>query len=179
MLAFSLLVAWLVRVLLDYSGLDRLELDSYAPWAYFAVLIITILSNATIIVPAPGIAFVIAISLHWNPLIVAAVASLGNAIGELGGYFAGRLGNRMVRVENWKGYQFVQNWVGRYGAWTVSILAFIPLVLFDVVGLAAGGMKMPVLRFFMATWLGRIPRSYVEVFAGASLVQLVLPGWFN
>src|SRR3989338_2976777 len=49
----------------------------------------------------------------------------------------------------------------------IFVLAFIPNPLFDVAGLAAGSLKIPITRFLFATVLGRILRYVLLAHVGA------------
>ena len=75
------------------------------------------------------------------------------------GYVAGRSGRDLLAKN--KIYQRVEGWVKRWGWIAVFLLSIFPLV-FDVVGIIAGAMRMPVWKFFLATWLGRTI-TYVTV----------------
>lgn len=179
MIGLSFLFVYLLRAFEQYYDASRATLDRFAILAYLAAFIIALLSNATIVIPAPGIALIIAIATQFNPAMVAIAASAGGTLGELSGYLAGRVGERIIAAEHIKGYEFAKHRVERHGYWIVSLFAAVPLVLFDIVGLVAGGLKIPVGKFLLATWVGRIPRSFVEVYGGATLLHLIFPGWFE
>jgi membrane protein DedA with SNARE-associated domain len=66
--------------------------------------------------------------------------------------------------------------VKKWGWLAVFVMAIIPIV-FDVVGIIAGALRMPVWRFFIACWLGRTV-SYVVVIYLTSQGLKVLP-WFG
>jgi uncharacterized membrane protein YdjX (TVP38/TMEM64 family) len=68
--------------------------------------------------------------------------------------------------------------MNKYGVWAVFLFALIPMLLFDLVGLAAGALKFPVWKFILACWAGRIPRSFVEAYIGAGIIPLIFPSWF-
>ena len=55
-----------------------------------------LLANATVFLPAPGVAVVFAMGSIFNPLGVALAAGTGGAIGELSGYLAGFSGQAVV-----------------------------------------------------------------------------------
>ena len=179
MIALSVLIVYLLRLFEGYFAATPLTMGRYALFAYIGVFVVALLSNATIVIPAPGIALIIAAATQWDPVIVALVASAGGTLGELSGYMAGRVGQRLIAADHIRGYEFAKRRVQRHGYWIISLFAFIPLVLFDLVGLVAGALKIPVAKFLIAAWVGRIPRSFVEVFAGAGILHLLFPRWFT
>ncbi len=154
------------------------SMRQYAWLAYLLVFIVSVISTSTIVFPAPGMAVTMAIASIWNPIIVALVASIGAALGELTAYYAGYLGKKIIIDEQRRGYRLASRWMKRYGMWAVLFFALIPVLIFDLVGIIAGALKLPVLRFFLATWAGRIPRSFVEAYIGAGVIPLIFPSWF-
>ena len=106
------------------------------------------LANATVLLPAPGIIFVFAMGAVFDPFWVAIAAGLGAAIGELTGYLAGFSGQGVV--ENVDYYDRLLNWMDKHTRLSnlaLTVLAFIPNPFFDLAGIAAGALKIPVFRF--------------------------------
>lgn len=175
MIALTTALVYLMWVL---QGSLKAPLKEFAVLAYVIVFGATFLSSSTIIFPAPGVAIVIAAASTWNPAIVALVASIGGSLGELTAYYAGYLGKKIIIGEHRVGYYWAESWMNRYGVWAVLIFALIPMLLFDLVGLVAGALRMPVWKFLMACWGGRLPRSFVEAYVGAGIIPLIFPSWF-
>ncbi len=179
MILLSIFIVFLIRQVEMFLKASPDSVQRFAPFVYAAVFVIALLNSATIVIPAPGIAVIIALATQWNPVIVAVVTSAGSSIGEMSGYLAGRVGTRLIAAEHMRGYELATRWVKRHGWWIITLFACVPLVVFDIVGLVGGGLKIPVFRFLLATWLGRLPRSFVEIYAGASIVRLIFPQWFQ
>ena len=59
-----------------------------AAFGYPGIFIISILANATVLLPAPGVAVVFTMGGMLNPFFLGIVAGIGSAIGELSGYMA-------------------------------------------------------------------------------------------
>jgi uncharacterized membrane protein YdjX (TVP38/TMEM64 family) len=165
-------LVWFLRSQLSVS------LKQYDILAYLIVFGGTFLASCTIILPAPGAALVITAASIWNPVIVALVASAGSALGEITGYYAGYLGKKIIIDEQKAAYQQATSWMKRYGMWAVFVVSVIPFVLFDIIGLVAGALKLPLWRFLLACWLGRIPKSFIEAYIGAGLIPHFFPSWF-
>ncbi|MGA7606938.1 MAG: VTT domain-containing protein [Anaerolineales bacterium] len=137
----------------------------FAEYGYPGIFLISILANGTILIPAPGIAFVFAMGGVFNPLIVGLVAGAGAAIGELSGYIAGFSGQPVA--EKTKIYRRIESWMRRYGMLTIFVLAMIPNPFFDLAGMAAGALKMPLYKFLIACLPGKIIKMWIFAYAGA------------
>ena len=70
-----------------YSIRERVE--DFAEYGYPGIFLVALMANATVFLPAPGVAVVFAMGSVFNPLGVALAAGTGGAIGELSGYLAG------------------------------------------------------------------------------------------
>ena len=57
----------------------------------------------------------------------------------------------------------------RYGQWAVMVLAFIPNPFFDVAGMAAGMLKMPVWKFLLFCWIGSTGKMFLFAYFGATI----------
>lgn len=143
----------------------RDQAEKFAAYGYPGIFLISILANATVLLPAPGVAVVFAMGGVFNPLIVGVVAGAGAAIGELSGYAAGFSGQ--VVVERTKVYDRIESWMQHYGTPTIFVLAAIPNPFFDLAGIAAGALKMPFHKFMLACLLGKIVKMWIFAYAGA------------
>jgi membrane protein YqaA with SNARE-associated domain len=153
-----------------YSIRDKA--DQLAGYGYPGIFILSILGNATIILPAPVIAITYVMGAVFNPIGVALAAGAGSAIGELTGYMAGFSGQGIA--EQTAIYDRLESWTERYGGWTITILALIPNPIFDVAGAAAGALKMPVYRFLLWAWIGKTIKMLIFAYAGAGSADWIL-----
>ncbi len=138
---------------------------------YPGIFLVSLVANATVIFPAPGLAFTFAMGSVFNPLLVGLVAGLGEALGELSGYAAGYAGRGMFSED--RRYARFERLTRRYGGAAVVVLSAVPAAVFDLVGIAAGAMRMPAYRFLFYTWLGKTAKTIVFAYAGAYSVT-----WF-
>ncbi|MBL8098190.1 MAG: VTT domain-containing protein [Anaerolineales bacterium] len=145
-----------------YSIRDRVE--EFTQYGYFGIFLIMLLANATVILPAPGVAVVFAMGSVFNPLGVAFAAGAGGTIGELTGYLAGFSGQAVV--ENTQIYNRIMPWIKKYGAWVILVLSAIPNPFFDIAGIAAGIAKIPLWQFLLACWVGQTIKMAMFAFAG-------------
>jgi uncharacterized membrane protein YdjX (TVP38/TMEM64 family) len=137
---------------------------------YPGIFLVTLFSNATIILPVPGVLFTSVMGAVLNPFWVALAAGTGAALGEISGYLAG-FGGQAV-VERTKVYDRIDGWVSRYGQWAVMMLAFIPNPFFDVAGMAAGMLKMPLWKFLLFCWIGSTGKMFLFAYFGATIMRI-------
>jgi uncharacterized membrane protein YdjX (TVP38/TMEM64 family) len=148
------------------------EAQRFAAYGYPGIFLVSLLANATIIVPAPGMAITFSMGAIFHPFGVALAAASGAAIGELSGYLAGFSGQGVLAKS--KVYDKIEGWTRRYGGWFILVLAIIPSPVFDVAGAAAGALKMPVPRFLVFAWVGKFIKMLVLAYAGAASID-----WLN
>ena len=110
---------------------------------------------------AIAITVLFAAATIWNPFIVGLTAALGVSVGGLGGYFAGLLGRNVLLKENFMCSinemlcnKNIGNWVKDKGPLVIGVLALQPFLPFEVTGIVAGSLKMPIGKFFIATLAG-------------------------
>jgi membrane protein DedA with SNARE-associated domain len=159
-----------VIVLTVYLISIRDQVKQLGTYGYPGIFLVSILANATIIVPLPGILLTSAMGAVFNPFWVAVAAGLGAALGELSGYLAGFSGQAVI--ENTKRYERMTNWMKKYGDITILVLAFIPNPVFDVAGMIAGALKMKPAKFLFYCAVGKILKMMVFAYTGASLFNL-------
>ena len=147
---------------------DRVR--DFAAFGYPGIFIIALLANATVLLPAPGVAIIYAMGAIFNPFGVGLAAGTGGAIGELSGYLAGFSGQAVI--ERTDVYDRIKPWVKKYGGWAIMVLSAIPNPFFDVAGIAAGLAKMPVQTFLVFTWIGQLIKMTLFALAGKYSIQL-------
>jgi membrane protein YqaA with SNARE-associated domain len=146
----------------------RGQIRQFAVYGYPGVFLISLLGNATLILPAPSFVVVFAVGGALNPLGVGVAAGLGAALGEMTGYLAG-VGGRAV-IEDRPLYHRLAGWMRRAGMLVVFLLALIPNPAFDVGGMMAGALGMPVWRFLLAGWAGKSIRFVLLALSGQFLL---------
>jgi membrane protein DedA with SNARE-associated domain len=144
-----------------------------ASLGYIGIFLLSILANATIILPAPGLAFVFGMGAVFNPFFVALAAGAGAAIGELSGYIAGYSGQTIIQSSRYE--QQLEGWMRKNGGWTILIFAFIPNPLFDIAGMIAGMLKMPLWKFLLFCWIGKTLKMFLFAYAGSLSIPWLTP----
>lgn len=162
LLAVVALTIWLV--------LNRDKIQKLAGLGYPGIFLISVLSNATLILPVPGVLFTSAMGAVFNPWWVALAAGTGATIGELTGYMAGFGGQGIV--ENRKWYDRISGWMKNYGGVIILVLAIIPNPLFDIAGMVAGSLRMPLWKYLLWSWPGKCIKMLAFALGGAGILKL-------
>jgi uncharacterized membrane protein YdjX (TVP38/TMEM64 family) len=140
---------------------------------YPGLFLLSIIANATVIIPVPGILITSAMGAVFNPFWVAIATGSGAAIGEITGYLAGFSGQAVI--ENVRFYERLLVWMKKYGDWIILILSFVPNPVFDMAGLAAGALKLPIWKFLIFCCIGKILKMMAFAYFGASIMGLFNP----
>jgi len=145
----------------------RHEARMLKQYGYAGIFVLNVIGSATIVLPAPALSMVfMAGGLNaLDPFWIGVAAGAGATLGELTGYGAGFSGQAIV--EHAKMYERLHQLTDRYGMLTIFILAIIPLPLFDLAGMAAGALRMPMHKFMIATLSGKLIKMWVAAYAGA------------
>jgi uncharacterized membrane protein YdjX (TVP38/TMEM64 family) len=160
----------LVALAAAYYFKDRVQ--ELKPYGYAAVFVATLISNATVILPLPGLAITAVMAGILNPWLVGLVGGVAQALGELTGYMAGYSGQTWVD-EN-PTYDRLARWMRRRGLLTVAALAAIPNPAFDLAGIAAGALRLPVWKFLLGCIIGGIIKNTTVALAGYYGVETLL-----
>jgi len=166
--AFFFLFPYLMRYF-------NIPIEDLASTAYLAVFGISLLCNAAVLVPVvfPHLTVMIAAAGYWNPFIVALVASAGGALGEITGYYAGYLGKRIVGLEKAPGYDRLVGWMQRHGFWGILLVSSQPILPVDIAGLVAGASKLPLWKFLVPCWVGKLGKYLLACYLGEALLNLL------
>jgi len=148
----------------------RNRVEQFAVLGYPGVFLVALLANATVLLPAPGVAVIYAMGAIFNPFGVGIAAGTGGALGEVSGYLAGFSGQAVV--ERTDIYHRVRPWVEKYGGWAILVLSAIPNPFFDFAGIAAGIAKMPLRTFLVFTWIGQLIKMTAFALAGHYSITL-------
>ncbi len=164
---FRILALLGVLALIAVLFIFRDQVKNLERFGYPGIFLISIAANATVIIPLPGVAFTTAMGAIFNPIGVAVAAGLGAAIGELSGYLAGFSGQGVI--EKSSAYERLTTWMREHQNLAylgVVGLALIPNPVFDVAGMAAGALKLPVWKFLLACAIGKTIKMLAFAYAG-------------
>ncbi|MFC2005361.1 hypothetical protein ACFLVG_00125 [Chloroflexota bacterium] len=181
----------------------REELRYVQGYGYVGAFFVGILCGVTII-PAPTLLLVFTLGGVLKPVYVGLASGLGGAIGGITIYLTGagvgtvwtKLRSRewpleyrpsqsyplseSARSKFWiKGqdlYNHLVNWIGgKGGAWTLFITSAMIISPFYFAGLAAGSLRMGLIKFFLISWAGKTVRYLIVAYAGYWGLRFLLP----
>jgi uncharacterized membrane protein YdjX (TVP38/TMEM64 family) len=162
-IAFSLAITALIIALRD-------RLVALSGYGYLGVFLISVLGNATVVLPVPSLAVVFAGGGVLNPILVGLVAGLGEPLGELTGYLAGYGGSAVV--EDSQRYERVKGYMENHGMLTIFVLSAIPNPLFDLAGIVAGMSHLPLWKFLLPCWAGKTIKTLAIAYLGSLSIDL-------
>ncbi len=142
----------------------RDHLQDLKRYGYLAVFLVGLVSNATLILPVPGLAVSSVMGGVFNPWIVGLVGGVGQTLGELTGYMAGYSGQTWINRN--PTYRRLTWWMQRYGPLTVFVLALTPNPIFDLGGIAAGALRLPLWKFLASCAAGKVIKNILFALAG-------------
>jgi membrane protein YqaA with SNARE-associated domain len=159
-----LVIGIVVGVFFFYRSYPE-RVEALEGYGYLGVFIISVLLNATIVLPAGNFLVLATMgAVLPSATLVGLAGGIGAAIGELTGYAAGYSGQAIVSRQ--RVYIRLKGWVERWGMLTIFVLSVVPFV-FDLAGIAAGVIRFPLWKFFIACWLGRTILYLIIAWGGA------------
>lgn len=167
--SFSILILILSFALSIAAFIFRDYFRQASGLGLLGIFLINFASSATFFVSGPAFLTVIAGGSIYSPLLVAIVASLGAAAGDMISYFLGYSGRKLTEHKLKKKLWFIvlEDLFKAYGDIFVFIFALIPNPLFDALGLVAGVFGLKPARFFVLILLGRFARFILLALIGA------------
>ncbi len=148
---------------------DRLQ--DVKEYGYAGLFLISIIGNATIVLPVPTMMAAFVGGGVLNPILVGVISAAGATIGELTGYLAGMGGQAII--ENRDMHERFKRWMDRYGLLALFVLAAVPNPFFDVAGIIAGMSGIPVTTYMLVVWVGKIVKFVLIAYLGASSIDLL------
>jgi membrane protein YqaA with SNARE-associated domain len=166
----------LITALSVFAIIYRGWVQALEGYGYLGLFFLNILAAATVIVPIPAIVAVFAMGGILNPLLVGAVAGIGEGIGGLSAYFlghSGRMGfnNFHNSLNGNKRYRSIYSWIEKRlknrWALTIFVSSAIPNPFFLPMGAASALAQFPFWKFFMCCWIGKTVKGIVIAGLGA------------
>jgi membrane protein YqaA with SNARE-associated domain len=153
--------ALLVAIPIDYRALGS--------YGYLGVFVVTLISTASLVLPVPYLATIVVAGSFLDPKLVALVAGLAAALGELTGYALGYTGRSLLPENRWT--MMIQNAMRRWGGLVILGAAAIPNPFFDAVGMIAGATRMSVWIFLLASFVGKTLRFWAIAMMGLAFLR--------
>lgn len=139
---------------------------------YIGLFVISLAFNASIFLPMPIFPVVAVMGLAFNPVLVGLAAAAGGAFGELSGYAAGFSGRGILSGN--PSYERAKSMMRKWGAAGIFLFSVVPLLPFDLAGMAAGALHFPVWKFLLVSFLGKAILYTIVAFGGVVGWQAVM-----
>ncbi len=147
----------------------RERIYALGSWGYLGAFIINGISNATIVLPAPGGAVIAIMAKDFNPLLIGIAAGLGGTIGGSTAYIAGLINSGSARNTRW--FRWLKRIMGRVGGIVIFTFALIPFLPGDFASLAAGGVRYPFRRYLLYNGLASMIKMTVIAYMGSDFLR--------
>ena len=164
-----------VSALLLLSG----SLTDVESLGYPGVFLLSFLGSFALVLPVPGLIAVCgAGGVELNPLLLGLLSGTGETIGEVSGYGLGYGGRGVFENSRFRGViDKLEEWMKRRGMLVLFLVSVIPNPIFDLVGIAAGGARYPVARFFGVVFVGKTLKGVLVAYT--CFYGVTLMPWVN
>lgn len=150
------------------------QIQQMALVGYLSVVITCAISNVSILLPSSSTLIVVAAASSLNPMLCVLAGGLGTALGEQSSYICGRIGRKGFD-DNGNREKKVLKWMKKHDALTVFVFAFLPLPIFDIVGIAAGVLRMNWIKYMVSAVLGKTMKFFLAVIGVYYVLPSLLP----
>lgn len=131
------------------------KIQSIAAIGYIGLFVSCLISNLSILLPTSSTIIVVAAASTLNPWICIIVGGMGTAFGEQASYLCGFVGASAFDEKEKLGEKALR-WFDKNSFLTVFLFAFVPLPIFDVIGIIAGTKRMTWWKYTVAAVFGKI-----------------------
>jgi membrane protein YqaA with SNARE-associated domain len=135
------------------------------------IFIINFVSSAGFFVSGPAFLTIIAGGNLYSPILVAVIAAIGACFGDMLGFAFGHSGRQLTKkkLDKYKAVRFLEKHFHRHGALITLAFAIIPNPFFDAIGILAGIVGYPPLKFFTIMLAGRLLRYWLLAQIGSKM----------
>lgn len=169
---YSFFAAMAILMFSVLAWLSKDFIQSHLTFGLISVLIICFISNASILLPSASLLVVVESAVIMNPLAVALFGAIGCAAGELVGYYFGKFGITYLPLKG-KYIQTIREKLVRHDMIIVFVFAFLPLPIFDVVGVISGAVGMDKIKFYISCLAGKLLKMLIYVSASKEILALL------
>lgn len=154
-------------------------------FGYLGVFLASLIGAASIFLPLPSFALVIAAGSQLDPFWVGIISGVGAAIGEMTAYGLGygihhvRKRLRKKKAKDKKRTE-EKKWTSTFHRWFHHHLGFAMIVVFaftplpdDIIGIYCGAIRYDAKKFFLATLIGKIMLGLALAYGGFLGVELL------
>lgn len=145
-----------------------------AQYGYFGIFLLSLTGALSIFVPIPYtvIIFTLGSTSSFEPLLIAAAAGLGSAVGEFSGYLLGFGGRKAIGGRYKRKMEFLVKIFDRYGPIAIFIFALTPLPD-DLLFIPLGVMRYNPWKIFVPALIGKFCMNLIVVYSGRFSIQII------
>lgn len=185
-IAISLLVTTLVLSIVgsvflvrNWEYVSQIQRQGYA-----GLFLISLLAGSPIPIPTPAMILIFTFGSILDPLAVGLIAGLGNTVGGVSIYLAGRGGRRFFptldipdpanKVDPSRMERFLakiipprlREFANRRGMISVFVLSFVPNPILTPVIIGMGATRYSFRKFLLASWAGKTAQTMILAYLG-------------
>ena len=142
-------------------------------WGYLGAFVISVLANATIILPVPYALAIFTLGTVLNPLVLGLVGGLGAAIGELTGYALGAAWRGVLTEEKKRKFEAAKKLLDKSAALAIFVFSATPLPV-DVISIPVGMIGYPLWKTFLAFLAGKITLCLMLSYSGQLFMRVLV-----
>lgn len=129
------------------TGFAVFKPGPFLKFGYFGVFLFNVVGSGTLLVPI--------LAQHMNVFFLALATALGMAVNDTVSWLVGKSGD--VILPRGKKVEKIEGTLHKYGPVGLFFWSLIPFP-YDLIGLIAGYLEFPYIRFFIPTFLGKFVR---------------------
>jgi membrane protein YqaA with SNARE-associated domain len=168
LIGIAILISFIL--ILNYNYIMEIN---WLRWGYLGIFLVMLLSSASVFFPLPGMAIVTFAGAFGDPILIGVVGGLGACVGELTGYLFGYGSYEIINSPKYK--KTIKKIKETKAVFPlIFTFALLPNPLFDLVGVSAGALKYPVLKFLLAAFLGNAIKIFLFAYIGDNIYELLL-----
>ena len=170
---FKLIISVMVGILFSLPFvLLKDQLQNLATLGYIGLFVSCLISNATVMLPSSSTLIVLVASMTFDPLLCVLSGGIGTALGEQCSYLCGMIGSSHISTNN-----NIERWIRKRPFMLVFLFAFLPLPIFDVVGIASGILRFNWIKYSLAATAGKLLKFSLVVMIFHVLVPVFLSNY--
>jgi membrane protein YqaA with SNARE-associated domain len=109
---------------------------------------------------------------YFDPVLIAVVAGVGAATGELSGYLLGLYGRKFISLQRRKKMEFMLKVFNRFGPLAIFVFALTPLPD-DLLFIPLGMLRYDIVRAIIPALAGKICMNFIVAYSGRYAVGII------
>jgi uncharacterized membrane protein YdjX (TVP38/TMEM64 family) len=148
------------------GGLFMADEERMRSWGYLGGFVISLVSSATVVVPAPGAVLILQMAETLNPFILGVVTGIAGGIGGFTAYLAGAAGGKAIN-ESRLGALMARLFQTKLGPVLLFTFNLVPFMPGDALSAIAGVIRYPLPKYFLFVTTSTIIKMIILCLLGA------------